>query len=92
MAERSLLMKADGDARAGTCGKLSAAFQLKSADFSTVYRVQQLSSTAAEAIFHFSGCPNYTPHTPPGSIMWSAGLGSSPSGASGVAASTASRN
>jgi hypothetical protein len=52
-------MRADGDARAGTCGKLWAALQLKSADFSTFYRFQQLRSTAAEAIFHFSGSPMY---------------------------------
>jgi hypothetical protein len=51
-------MRADGDARAGTCGKLWADLRLKSADFSTFYRVQQLRSTAAEAIFHFSGSPN----------------------------------
>jgi hypothetical protein len=57
MAERNLPMKADGDARAGTCGKLWATFRLKSADFSTFYRCQQLRSTAAEAIFHFSGSP-----------------------------------
>jgi hypothetical protein len=50
-------MRADGDARAGTCGKLWAALRLKSADFSTFYRFQQLRSTAAEAIFHFSGSP-----------------------------------
>jgi hypothetical protein len=59
MAERSLLMKADGDARAGTCGKRGATFRLKSADFSTLYRFQQLRSTAAEAIFHFPGSPIY---------------------------------
>jgi site-specific recombinase XerD len=52
-------MRADGDARAGTCGKLWAALRLKSADFSTFYRFQQLRSTAAEAIFHFSGSPKY---------------------------------
>ena len=52
-------MRADGDARAGTCGKLWAAFWLKLADFSTFYRFQQLRSTAAEAIFHFSGSPNW---------------------------------
>jgi hypothetical protein len=51
-------MKADGDARAGTCGKLWAAFRLKSADFITFCRFQQLRSTAAEAIFYFSGSPN----------------------------------
>jgi hypothetical protein len=50
-------MRADGDARAGTCGKLWAALRLKSADISTFYRFQQLRSTAAEAIFHFSGSP-----------------------------------
>jgi len=50
-------MRADGDARAGTCGKLWAALRLKSADFRTFYRFQQLRSTAAEAIFHFSGSP-----------------------------------
>ena len=33
MAERSLLMKADGDVRAGTCGKRWAIFRLKSAAF-----------------------------------------------------------
>jgi hypothetical protein len=59
MAERNLPMKADGDARAGTCGKLWAAFRLKLADLSTFYRFHQLRSTAAEAIFHFSGSPNY---------------------------------
>jgi hypothetical protein len=52
-------MRADGDARAGTCGKLWAALRLKSADISTFYRFQQLRSTAAEAIFHFSGSPIY---------------------------------
>jgi hypothetical protein len=51
-------MRADGDARAGTCGKLWAALRLKSADFSAFYRFQQLRSTAAEAILHFSGSPN----------------------------------
>jgi hypothetical protein len=50
MAERSLQMKADGDARAGTCGKRWSTFRLKSADFSTFYRFQQLRSTAAEAV------------------------------------------
>ena len=53
-------MRADGDARAGTCGKLWAAFRLKSADFITFCRFQQLRSTAAEAIFYFSGSPRYT--------------------------------
>jgi hypothetical protein len=57
MGERNLPMKADGDARAGTCGKLWAAFRLKSADFITFCRFQQLRSTAAEAIFYFSGSP-----------------------------------
>jgi hypothetical protein len=52
-------MTADGDARAGTCGKPWAAFRLKSADFSTFYRFQQLRSIAAEAIFHFSESPIY---------------------------------
>jgi hypothetical protein len=55
MAERSLLMKADGDARAGKCVKLWKAFRLKSAGYSTFYRFQQLRSTAAETFFHFSG-------------------------------------
>ena len=59
MAERSLLMKADGDARAGTCGKRWSTFRLKSADLSTFYRFQQLRSTAAEAIFHYSGSPTW---------------------------------
>ena len=38
MAERSLLMKAHGDARAGKCGKLRATFRLKSANFGTFYQ------------------------------------------------------
>ena len=54
MAE-SLPMKADGDARSGTCGKHWAAFRLKSSDYETFYRFQQLRSTLAEAAFHFSG-------------------------------------
>ena len=58
MAERSLLMKADGDARAGLCGKRWSIFRLKSAYLSTFYRFQQLRSIAAEAFFHFSGGPN----------------------------------
>jgi hypothetical protein len=43
-------MRADGDDRAGTCGKRWSTFRLKSADFSTFYRFQQLRSTAAEAV------------------------------------------
>jgi len=58
MAERNLPMKADGDARAGTCGKLWAAFWIKSSDFNTFYRFQQLRSTVAEAVFNLSGSPN----------------------------------
>ena len=50
MAEGSLLMKADGDARAGTCGKLWAAFRLKSVDLSTLYRFVQLKSAATEVV------------------------------------------
>jgi hypothetical protein len=57
MAERSLQMKADGDARAGTCGKRWSTFRLKSADLSTFYRFQQLRATAAKPIFHYSGSP-----------------------------------
>jgi hypothetical protein len=57
MAERSLKMRADGDARAGPSGKLWATIRLKSADLSTFYRCQQLRLIAAEAICHFSGNP-----------------------------------
>jgi hypothetical protein len=42
IAEKSLLMKADGDARAGRCAKDLTTFRLKSADLSTVYRFVQL--------------------------------------------------
>jgi hypothetical protein len=59
MAERNLLMKADGDARTGTCGKLWLAFRLKSTDISTFYRFLQLRSTKAEGIFHFSESAKY---------------------------------
>ena len=51
MAERNLPMRADGDARAGTCGKRRATFRLKSAHLETFYRVVQLKSTAAEAVW-----------------------------------------
>jgi hypothetical protein len=50
MAERSLLMKADGDARAGLWGKRWATFRFKSADFSIFYHFVQFKSTAAEPV------------------------------------------
>jgi len=50
MAERSLLIKADGDARAGTWGKRWATFRFKSAYVGTLYSFVQLKSIAAEAI------------------------------------------
>jgi hypothetical protein len=50
MAERSLLIKADGDARAGLWGKRWATFRFKSAYVGTLYSFVQLKSIAAEAI------------------------------------------
>jgi hypothetical protein len=50
MAERSLLMKADGDAYAGTSRKCWTTLWLKSADFSIFYHFVQFKSTAAEPV------------------------------------------